>query len=135
MGAFHHFAVATLARDTSFVALAAATLMLAFSFAPALALVIGADIALVFAIGLVLRAACLCDDGIERTEAWRTLAPQERPTGEAGPRSARDDLQVVLLKFAKAASGVAILLYAASLAISLSAQSRSLHALLNPAQG
>jgi hypothetical protein len=135
MRAFHHFAVATLARDTSFVAVAAATLMLAFSFAPALALVIGADIALVFAIGLVLRAACLSDNGVERTEVWRTLTPQERPVGEAGRRSARDDLQVVLLRFANAASGVAILLYATSLCISLSAQSRSLHALLNPAQG
>jgi len=135
MGAFRRFAIATIARDTAFVALAAATLMLAFSFAPALAFVIGADIALVFAIGLVLRAACLSDDRIERTEAWRILTPQERPAGDAARRSARDDLQQVLLKFAKAASGVAILLYTASLCISLNPQSRSLHALLSPSQG
>ena len=135
MGAFHRFAVATIARDTVFVALAAAMLMLAFSFAPALAFVIGADVALVFAIGLLLRAACLRDDCIERTEAWRILKPQERPVGAAGRRSARDDLQVVLLKFAEVASVVAILLYTASLYVSLSAQSRSLHALLSPSQG
>jgi hypothetical protein len=135
MGAFHRFAVATIARDTVFVALAAATLMLAFSFAPALALVIGADIALVFAIGLVLRAACLSDDRIERQEAWRILHAHERPAGDAGRRSARDDLQVVLLRFAKGASGVAIVLYTASLFISLNTESRSLHALLNHSHG
>ena len=135
MGAFHRFAVAITARDTTFVALAAATLMLAFSPAPALALVIGADIALAFAIGLLLRAACLSDDRIERTEAWRILKPQERPVGDAGRRSARDDLQVVLLKFAEAVSAVAILLYTASLFVSLNAQSRSLHALLNASDG
>jgi hypothetical protein len=135
MGAFHHFAVATTARDSAFVALAAATLMLAFSFAPALALVIGAHIALTFAICLVLRAACLSDDGVERTEVWRILEPRERPVGEAGRRLARDDLQEVLLRFAEAASAVAILLYTASLSISLNAQSRSLHAFLTPAQG
>jgi hypothetical protein len=135
MGAFHHFAVATTARDSAFVALAAATLMLAFSFAPALAFVIGAHIALTFAICLVLRAACLSDDGIERTEVWRILEPQERPAGDAGRRWARDDLRHVMLRFAEAASAVAVLLYTASLSISLNAQSRSLHALLNSAHG
>jgi hypothetical protein len=42
---------------------------------------------------------------------------------------------VVLLKFAEAASGVAILLYTASLYVSFNAQSRSLHALLSAAHG
>ena len=131
MGAFRRFAFAIAARDASFVALAAATLMLAFSFAPALSLNIGANIALVFAIGLLLRAACLTDKRIDRTEAWRTLKPQERPVGDAGRRLARDDLQEVLLRFAKAAAGVAIILYGASFYVSLSPQSRSIHALVN----
>lgn len=135
MGAFHRFAIATIARDSAFVALAAATLMLAFSFAPALAFVIGADVALAFAICLVLRAACLSDDGIERTEVWRILDRRERPVGDAGRRLARDDLREVLLKFAEAGSAVAILLYTASLCISLNTESRSLHALLSPAHG
>jgi hypothetical protein len=135
MGAFHRFAITTTARDSAFVGVAAATLMLAFSFAPALALVIGADIALAFAICLVLRAACLSDDGIERTEVWRILEPRERPLGDAGRRLARDDLQDVLLRFAEAASAVAILLYTASLSISLNTQSRSLHAFLSQGQG
>ncbi len=130
MGAFRRFAFAAAARDAGFVALAAATLMLAFSFAPALSLSIGANIALGFAVGMVLRAACLSDDGIERTEAWRILQPQERPAGDAGRRLARDELQDVLLRFAKAAAAAAIILYGASLAVSLNAQSRSLHAVV-----
>jgi hypothetical protein len=130
MGAFRRFAFAAAARDAGFVALAAATLMLAFSFAPALSLSIGANIALVFAVCMMLRAACLSDEGIERTEAWRILEPQERPAGDAGRRLARDELQDVLLRFAKAAAGAAIVLYGASLAISLNAQSRSLHAVV-----
>ena len=135
MGAFHRFAFATIARDATFVALAAATLMVAFSFAPALALSIGANIALVFSLGMVLRAACLREDRIERTEVWRILRPQERPIGDAGRRSARDDLQDLLLRFAQAAAGVAIVLYTTSLFMSLNAQSRSLHAVVTSSYG
>ena len=133
MGAFRRFAFATTARDATFVALAAATLMLAFSNAPALALSIGANIAL--AVGLVLRAACLKNDGIDRSEAWLTLLPEERPPGDLGRRYARDELQDVLLRFAKAAAAVAIVLYATSLIVSLTDESRSLHALVGQAHG
>jgi hypothetical protein len=135
MGAFRRFAFATVGRDAAFVALAAGTFMLAFSFAPALSLSIGANVALIFALGMVLRAACLSDEAVERTEAWRILEPQERPAGDLGRRLARDDLQYVLLRFAKAASGVAIVLYAASLILSLSERSRSLHAVLSQSHG
>lgn len=135
MGAFHRFALATIARDATFVALAAATLMVAFSFAPALALSIGANIALLFSLGLVLRAACLKEDRIERTEVWRILQPHERPVGDVGRRSARDDLQELLLRFAQAAAGIAIVLYTTSLLISLNAQSRSLHAVVTSPYG
>jgi len=120
MDAFQRFAYFTTARDASFVALAAAMLMLAFSFEPALAFTIGATIAIVFALGLLLRVACLSDEHIVRTEAWRILTPQERPVGEDGRRLARDDLQQTLLRFAKAAAGIAIVLYASSLILSLS---------------
>jgi hypothetical protein len=109
--------------------------MLAFSFAPALSLSIGANIALVFALGMVLRAACLSDEGVERTEAWLILRPQERPSGDAGRRLARDELQDVLLRFAKAAAGAAIVLYGASLVLSLNVQSRSLHAVVSLSHG
>jgi hypothetical protein len=131
MDAFHRFACFTVVRDASLVALAAATVMLAFSFAPALALSIGANTALVFSIGLLLRVACLTEDRIVRTEVWRVLTPQERPVGETGRRLARDDLQEVLLRFAKGAAAVAIALYSASLMLSLTRESRSLHAVVS----
>jgi hypothetical protein len=135
MGAFRRFAFAAAARDAGFVALAAATLMLAFSFAPALSLSIGANIALAFAIFMILRAVCLHSDGIERTEVWLILQPQERPAGDVGRRLARDELQDVLLRFARASAGAAIVLYGASLAVSLSADSRSLHAVVIQSHG
>jgi hypothetical protein len=135
MAAFRRCAFAMVARDATFVALAAATLMIGFSFAPALSLAIGAHAALAFAIIMVLRAACLREDGIERTEPWLTLEPQERPAGEAGRRQARDNFQDVLLRFAKAAAGVAIALYGASLVVSLSAEARSLHAVVSQFHG
>jgi hypothetical protein len=131
MAAFRRFAFAMAARDAAFVALAAATLMIGFSFAPALSLAIGAHAALVFAVAMVLRAACLRDDGIEYTEPWRNLDPKERPAGEAGRRLARDNFQDVLLRFAKAAAGVAVVLYGASLLVSLNAEARSLHAVVS----
>jgi len=135
MPVFRCVAVAMLARDATFTALAAVTLMLAFSFAPALALTIGANIALLFAIALLLRAACLSEDRIDRTEVWRSLEAWERPDGDAGRKAARDDLQDALLRFARAASGAAIVLYATSLYLSPSPDARSLHAVVNLAQG
>lgn len=135
MGAFRRCAVAITARDAMFVAIAAATLMVAFSFAPALALNIGANVALAFAIGLLLRAACLSDERVVRTEAWRSLEPGERPADNIGRRLARDDLQDVLLRFAKASAGTAIILYGASFYISLSSDARSLHSVVSSASG
>jgi hypothetical protein len=131
MGAFHRFAFFTTARDAGFVSLAAATLMLAFSFEPALACFVGGNVALIFALGLLLRVACLSDEHIVRTEVWRILTPQERPIGESALRHARDDLQDLLLRFAKAAAGVAAVLFGSSLTLSLS--KRSLPVVAEPA--
>ena len=135
MDHFRRFAFFTVARDSSFVAVAAATLMVGFSFAPALALAIGANIALLFVVGLLLRVACLTDERIVSTEAWRILKPHELPAGEDGRRLARDDLQEVLLRFAKAAAGIAIALYTSSLMVSLTRASRSLHAVVSQPLG
>jgi predicted RND superfamily exporter protein len=135
MGAFRRLAYAAAARDAGFVSLAAVTLMVAFSFAPALSLSIGANIALLFAIFMILRAVCLRDESIERTEAWLVLQPRERPAGDIGRRLARDELQDVLLRFARAAAGAAIVLYGASLVVSLNAESRSLHAVVTQSHG
>ena len=135
MGAFRRLAFAVIARDAIFVAVAGGTLMVAFSFAPALALNIGANVSLLFAIAMLLRAACLSEERIHRTEVWRDLLPRERPFGNSGRRLARDDMQELLLRFAKAAAGTAIILYALSLYISLSSDARSLHAVVSMTRG
>ena len=128
MDAFKRFACFTTARDASFVALAAATLMIAYSFDLSLAFAVGASVELLFALLLLLRLARLNDERIVRTEAWRILTPSERPVGDDGRRSARNDLELVLLNFSKAAACVAVMLYSCSLLYALGRQSRSLYA-------
>ena len=117
---FRRFAFFTVARDASFVALAAATLMLAFSFEPALAFKIGATVALIFSLLLLARSYFLTEERFLRSEAWRALNPDERPAGNHGRRLARAQLEELLLRFAKAASGVAGLLYGSALLLSAS---------------
>jgi hypothetical protein len=119
MDPFRRFAFFTLARDTGYVALAAATLMVALSFYPALALCIGASVALLFSLGLLLRVVWLNEERLERTEQWYALHPPERPDGQTGRRLARENLEELLLRFAKGASGVASMLYGVSLIASL----------------
>jgi hypothetical protein len=112
---FTRFACFTVARDASFVALAAGLLMLAFSFHLFVAFEIGATVALFFSIGLVIRACCLTEERIERCEAWRALRDEERPSGEHGRQWARAELEELLLRFAKSTAGVAGILYGSAL--------------------
>jgi Ca2+/Na+ antiporter len=119
MDAFARFAFFTIARDAGFVTLAGATLMVAFSFDPALAFYIGAHVALLFALVLLFRAWRLTEDHIVATEPWRILRPEERPQGDDARRWARERLENVLLRFAKGASGVAGLLSGSALVVSL----------------
>ena len=104
-GPFAHFAFSLALRDASFVALAAGTLMVAFSFDPPLALVIGAHVALF--------SPCSCCSGSppdrgarERTEPWHGLEPDERPGGDAALADARRGLQDSLLRIAKSPRGL-----------------------------
>jgi hypothetical protein len=115
---FRRFAFFTMARDASFVTLAAAMLMLAFSFEPPLAFKIGASVALMFSIGLLIRSHLLSEERFLRSEVWRALRPEERPAGKHGPQLARAQLDELLLRFAKAASGVAGILYGSALLLS-----------------
>jgi hypothetical protein len=119
MNPFARFALLTVARDAAYVSLAAMVLMLAFSFRPALAFEIGATIALLFAIGLLVRVYFLTDDRLERCEVWRALPEEERPPGEDGRRWARGHFELVLLRFAKGASGFAGVLYCSALLLAL----------------
>src|SRR5262245_50365131 len=81
------------------------------------AFLIGANVALLFAVGLMLWAAWLNEAQIERSGPWRSLRPDQRPAGVAGRRWARNQLEEIGLRFAKAASGVAIALSGSALAL------------------
>jgi hypothetical protein len=118
MNPFARFAFFTMVRDASFVALTAATLMLAFSFEPPLAFKIGATVALIFSIGLIIRSYFLTEERLLRSEVWRSLRPDERPAGIQGRQLARAQLDELLLRFAKAASGIAGILYSSALVLS-----------------
>jgi hypothetical protein len=118
---FRRFAFFTMARDAAFVSLAAATMMVGFSFEPSLAFKIGATVALIFSIGLLIRAYLLTEERFLRSEAWRALRPDERPAGQHGRRLAQAQLEELLLRVAKAASGVAGILYCSALVLSAGA--------------
>ena len=119
MNPFARLALFTVARDAGYVALAAMLLMLAFSFRPELALEIGATIALIFSIGLLVRVSLLTEKRLERCEVWRALPEQDRPPGEDGRRWARGHFETLLLRFAKGASGFAGVLYVGALLTAL----------------
>ena len=112
------FAYFTLTRDSLVVALAAAVLMVAFSFEPPLAFKIGASVALLFSVVLLARSFFLTEQRFRRSEAWRSLTPEERPAGDHGPLLARDQFQVLLLRFARGGAAVAVFLYASALVLS-----------------
>ncbi len=119
MNPFTRFAFFTVARDASFVTLAAMLLMVAFSFRPVLALEVGATIALVFSVGLLARVYFLTEERLERSEVWRALPEDERPPGDDGRRWAKGYFELLLLRFAKVASGFAGLLYCSALVMAL----------------
>lgn len=119
MNPFARIALFSVMRDSAYVSLAAMVLMLAFSFQLTIAFEIGATIALMFAIGLLVRAYFLTEERLERCEVWRALPEHERPQGDDGRRWARSYFELVLLRFAKGASGFAGILYSSALLMAL----------------
>ncbi|HEX2138773.1 MAG TPA: hypothetical protein VHG33_03565 [Woeseiaceae bacterium] len=119
MEPFRQFAVFSIVRDGSFVAVAAATLMLAFSFHPRLALLIGANMAFIFCICLGLRAMRLDAERVTRTEPWRGLERDERPEGEQGRHWACEAFRDLLLRSARLAALIAIVLSSSSLILTM----------------
>jgi hypothetical protein len=119
MNPFARFAFFTVARDTTFVTLAALLLMLALCFELSLAFEVVATVALAFSVGQLGRAYFLTEERLERTEAWRALTEEERPSGDDGRRWAREHLETLLLRCAKGASGFACALYGAALLMAM----------------
>jgi hypothetical protein len=117
MEPFRHFAILALLRDAGFVTLAAVTLMVGFSFQLSLAFGIGANVAMIYALALILRASLLTPRRIARVEAWKHLRALGDPSRIPDPGRARDAFRDLLLRFAKTACGIAIVLSASSLAL------------------
>ena len=116
MNPFARFAFFVVARDTGFVTLAAMILMLAFSFEPAWSFEAGATVALIFAIALV--GAQSISSPKSAWSAARSGARCRRNSGRRateGRRWARGYFELLLLHFAKGASGFAGLLYVSAL--------------------
>jgi len=85
------------------------------SYRVSAAFIIAANVALIFALGLIVWARQLNDERIVSTQAWRILEPSQRPAGIGGRRCARLYLTEVALRFAKASSAVAAGLSASAL--------------------
>jgi len=76
------------------------------------ALLAAANIALLFALGLIVKSRRLSEHSVARGQFWRALPPRERPRGEPGRRMARSVLELTWLTFAKGAAAIAIVLCA-----------------------
>jgi Ca2+/Na+ antiporter len=116
---FARFAYFTLFRDAGFFGLAAALLMMAFSFSLPIAFDAGGTMMLLFAILLLLRVALLTEQRFQRSEAWSALDEDEKPQGYDGLIWARAELETMMLRFAKTAAGIAGLLYSSALITSV----------------
>jgi hypothetical protein len=118
MDTFARFAFFTIARDASVSAFAAGILMIAYSFNPPLALVIGASVAMFFAAIMLVRALLLTEDRVVATEPWLVMEPEERPIGDAGRAVACERLETMLFRAAKKASGIASVMFGLGLLMS-----------------
>lgn len=116
---FSQCALSLIACDAAFVFMAAMILMFAFSSDPALALKIGAGVALVFSLRLIHRLAQLQKKGICQTEVWQFMEPDELPRGASAIRRAQERMEEILLRFAKGASAVAAALFGTAFVITL----------------
>jgi hypothetical protein len=84
---------------------------------PAATTLIGANVALLFSLGLMASLQWSAGQRIVWTKAWRMLPANRRPAGQSGRRLARDCQQDLTLRFAQGASAVAIGLSASALVL------------------
>jgi hypothetical protein len=71
-----------------------------------------ANIALLFAFGLIVKVRHLTEHSIVREAFWRTLPARNRPESEPARRVARSTLEQTWLHFAKGAAALAVVLCA-----------------------
>ena len=117
MDTFARFAFFTIARDAGVSAFAAGILMLAYSFNPPLALVLGASVAMFFAEVMLVRALFMSEDRVVSTEPWQVMEPEQRPVGDNVRAVACERLETMLLSAAKTASGIASVMFGLGLSM------------------
>jgi hypothetical protein len=83
---------------------------------PDAAFLAAADIALLFALALIIKSLHLNEHSIARHEFWRALPAHQRPRGEGGRRMAHSMVEHIWLHSAKGAAVVAIVLCGLALA-------------------
>jgi len=98
-------------RDAAVSAFAGAILMVAYSFNPPMALVLGGSVAMFFAGTMLVRAFFLNEDRLVASEPWQVMEPEQRPIGENVRTAACERLETMLLAAAKNASGIAALMF------------------------
>jgi len=95
----------------TFLAMLAALLAIALNdIEPATALLLAANLALLFSLVLVIRTTRLDERRVVRSQFWRIVPARQRPPGEAGLRLARAALEETWLRFAQGAAAAAIIL-------------------------
>jgi hypothetical protein len=114
MGPFSETAFALLVWRAFLTGLVTVLLTTVGDLPLAAALLAGANVALLFSLGLIAWSQSLTDERIVSTEAWRILNPAQRPAGLGGRRWACRCLRDLALLFAKDASAVAVGLAAAA---------------------
>lgn len=90
-------------------------LMYIYRADPPTALMIGAHVAMLFAVTMIVYASLLTDRRIEFSEPWLELAPHERPAGSAARQHACAFFVWLMLRFARAAAAIGVALAATAL--------------------
>src|SRR5271165_6885616 len=98
MRPFRENAFYLLAWRAFLVALITLVLMITRSFELAAAFLIGANVALLFSLSLMVWSEWLSEERIIWTKAWRMLKPSQQPAGRAGRRWAHSCLSDVALR-------------------------------------
>lgn len=110
MQTFHDTAFYLMLWQTFLAVMASVLFLVLNDIEPATALLIAANLALVFSLLLVVRASRLDEQRVVRTELWWALPARTRPPGELGRRMARVALEETWLRFAKGGAALAIAL-------------------------
>lgn len=110
-------AMVSIGRAVFFCWIGIATLVLAFSFDPPLALKVGGVCALILCIALVERYSRTDRTDPRGTELWSMLEPAKRPPRATAHRLVTSVLAETYLRFARWAAGAAIAFFGSAILV------------------